>query len=476
LNQFGGVSQGRSDFKDSYGNPVTLEYDTLEQIDSKQPSKNPTDPNKFLIPGYASGILESHELPTRSNFGETSRSIDDDRIHFIDPLQNAFGNSDKRFQTPSTSLSPPSNSANNLPINIPRPNIDLNETPQVPVDDPLNRQLNPPKDNNFAAPQAPSVAIEAPQGKDAQFGQGVFIPRPNLDAPETPIDNSNGPLNQGLLPPTSDKSKENSNFPSFISPNQEGPIVFTDGTINFAPKPSNGLLPPKDPSPNDISFQGDFSATTQANGNKFSFGGPSGVLGGTSSVPSGSSSTFGGSSGVLGGSTLNKIPSNTENTVNKFTGSFGGAPGILGGVPTLNNRQQTPTQIPVTVVVAPEPTSPVLLPPAPPAGNNKFTGSFGGPPGVLVNEKFDKTSAVQPSAAPTTSTVLSNKFNGGFGGSSGVLGDKPTSSVSPSVQTPTTLAQLPSIPPVVASRGSQKYTGGFGGLPGVLLPYDNNKN
>ena len=469
-----GVNRGKSSFKDSYGNPV--EYDTLDQIDAKQASKTSADPNKFKIPGYASGILQPHEVPTRSNFnGETSRSVDDDRIHFIDPLQNSFQNSDKSFQAPSPSLSPPLGSPNNQPILIPRPNIDLQETPQAPVDDPLNHQLNPPKDNNFAAP--PSVPLEGPHGKIPQFTlssnlatpqiptEGVFIPRPNLDIGETPIDtNRNGPLNQGLLPPgDGSQSTFDTNVPSFSNPSQDGPIIFTEGNVNFAPKPSNGLLPPIDPSvgQNDVNFQNQI--TTPATVNKFSFGGPTGVLG---------------NAGVI----LGKIPEKAESALNKFSGSFGGSPGVLGGSSAINNgRQPLPSQIPVTVVQAPAPTLSVPAPTLSAPSANSFQGGFGGPAGVLVNEKFDKTTAqiFSSPSAPTFPTILNNKFSGNVGGANGILGD-PISNASPSLQTPTTLAQLPPVisdtTQVTANRGSQKYTGNFGGLPGILLPYDNSKN
>ena len=161
--------------------------------------------------------------------------------------------------------------------------------------------------------------------------------------------------------------------------------------------------------------------------------------------------------------------------MNKFSGSFGGSSGVLGGPAALNvGRQPSPSQIPVTVVLAPAPTL------SAPSVNN-YQGGFGGPAGVLVNEKFDKTSAqVKPTTslsppAPTFPTILNNKFSGNFGGASGVI-----SNASPSIQSPTTLAQLPPVisdtTQVTANRGSQKYTGNFGGLPGILLPYDNSKN
>lgn len=473
-------TRGRSNLKDSYGNPV--EYDTLETIDAKKPSKHPTNPNQFLIPGYASGILQPHEVPTRSNFnGETPRKLDDDRIHFVDPLQNAFQNTDKSFQAPSPSLSFPlgtnfNNQQAQTPINIPRPNIDLNETPQVSIEDPLNGPLSPPRENS---PDTPSFALQVPHGNTPQTvaqdltppqipqeGQSVFIPRPNLDIGETPIDDSNGPLNQGLLPPSSDGSavKFDSNTPNFSG--QAGPVVIPEGDVLFAPKPSNGLLPPKDPLPNEINFNPSTVATTTVN-------------------------KFGGGSGVLG-----QVLTNVNN---KFTGSFGGAPGILGG--KIPASQSTANQIPVTLFHGPLPSSKPVQDPVPTQTVfisdpvQKYQGNFGGPPGVLTSDnQGEKASSTQtqltvslPSVAPTVAAVAQgNKFTGSFGGAQGILGGN--SQFTPSVQTPTyqptasTFTQLPDTNSrndfTVSAKDSvaQKYTGQFGGAPGVLQAYDNASN
>lgn len=440
--------------RDSYGNPA--EYDTLEAIDAKKPSKTHSDPNKFLIPGYASGIFQPHEVPTRSNFNsEQPRKIDDDRIHFVDPLQNAFQSSDKSFQAPSPSLSTPlgidSSQPAPTPINIPRPNIDLQETPQAPIDDPLNHPLTPPKDNSQGAP---SFALEVPRGTVPQLpvshelvppqiptdGQaGINIPRPNLDIGETPIDNSNGPLNQGLLPPPSQGSS-----PIFSDPTQNGPVIIPEGGVSFAPKPSNGLLPPKDAPANDIvSFQGP----------------PSTAVAPTSGV----------------------LPAVVEN---KFTGSFGGAPGVLGGRPS----QPTSNQIPVQVIQGPFPSlkpppAPTVIAQAPKDNTQKYQGTFGGSPGVLVSDnQFDRVSlpeaqptAPVPSVVPAAAapTQLVNKFTGSFGGSQGVLGGGKVAA--PTTQT---FTQLPTVSSDHTSKAStaEKYTGQFGGSPGVLQAFDNLKN
>lgn len=144
------------------------------------------------------------------------------------------------------------------------------ETPQAPIDDPLNHELHPPHENS--SQETPSISLQTPFDANPQFslskdlipgaGQNIFIPRPNLDIAETPIDNSNSPLNQGLLPPNEFSKSFENNAPSLAggNPDKDGPIIITD--VQFAPKPSNGLLPPKDPSQNDINFQANFQEPT----------------------------------------------------------------------------------------------------------------------------------------------------------------------------------------------------------------------
>lgn len=452
-----GVNKARGDLKDSYGNPV--QYDTIEDIDNKKPSKQ-SDPNLFVIPGYASGILNPHEVPTRSNSNGDSRKLDDGRIHFVDPLQNSF-------QDAGRPQGINFNNANNqqTPINIPRPNIDLNETPQAPIDDPLNHPLTPPTRG------IPSSALEVPTGNSQQFqltqdlippqipsnSPGVFIPRPNIDASETPTDNNNGPLNQGLLPPVGPQQSLN-NVPVFTnSPSQNGPVIITEGEVVFAPKPSNGLLPPKDPSPNDISYQPqELPSTTASTINRF--GGSSGVL----------------NSGILGQGVRDAI----SNVRNKVTGTFGGSPGILGGRPVST---QQPNQIPVQVLQSPFPSnkpvqesSPAFTKPSKEV-THKYSGNFGGPPGVLTvqDSQLENVSPSQnvPSFAPNSAS--GNKFTGSFGGAQGVLGDDKITPSSQSASTQT-LTQLPNLNiDSSSSKDNTRYNGQFGGSPGILTPFDN---
>lgn len=414
--------RARNSYTDSYGNPVA--YDSLDDVNAQKPSNNKNNPHQYVIPGYASGILDSREIPTRSSVDTVEgRTTDDDRIHFVDPLsQNTFQTFNNE---PSTSLNGPGfNSASQSPIEIPRPNIDLPETPISSNDGSFNSNL----------PNAPpSTVLELPihQGssnRPFQTGlvppppqilntEGVEIPRPNLDIHETPIDGSNNLLNQGLLPPPT-SSQPNFNTNIFLNPKQDGPVVITDEQTVFAPKPSNGLLPPKDPITNNFNFQ---------------------------SIPS-----------------INDLPSST--TATKFNTNFEGT--ILGGITTA-----APLQIPVQVIHSQDEVK-----------VNKYTGSFGGSPGILTsNNQIDRvvptltTQRVQPSTSTIVNNVVPtqgthNKFTGSFGGSIGLL--SPNSVGIPS--TAQTIADVPSTQSsnvLLSSKKKPSIT--FGGPAGVLTPFDN---
>jgi hypothetical protein len=465
------INRGRSALKDSYGNPV--QYDSLDDVDAQKPSKNKENPLMYVIPGYASGILKPHELPSRSLDDQEARNINDDRIHFIDPLNsNNFQSFDR---VPSPSLTPPgitsSSSSTNLdaqiPIEIPRPNIDLNETPEVPeIDDPLNHPLNPPTSFSSSSSSSqdnthleslntpPSAILEVPLNQDVNANplfqdlvppqipsssNGVDIPRPNLDIAETPIDKSDGPLNQGLLPPpvTSTNIFNNQVPPFGSNQNQDGPIVITDEQTIFAPKPANGLLPPKDPLPIDFQFDANAAIATT----------PSSI--GFVTTPAA--------------------------TQNKFTvSSFGGSVGILNGlnekVQPVISSQQIPVQIVQTQTRRPIVTNNNKV--------NKYTGNFGGSPGVLISNDANQQlpNKVENKFSESASTNNPHKFTGTFGGSLGVLGNVedsnsnnvPQNSIIPKP----TFTQNFNDNAASTSKSNNKYTGTFGGSPGVLQSFD----
>jgi len=375
-----------------------------------------------------SGILDSREIPTRGSVDTSEgRTADNDRIHFVDPL------SQSSFQTfnnePSTSLSGPGfNSDSQSPIEIPRPNIDLPETPISSNDDSLNSNLpNAPPSTVLEVPinqgsnNRPFTPGLVPPPTQVLNSEGVEIPRPNLDIHETPIDGSNNLLNQGLLPPTSAQPNFNTNI--FLNPKQDGPVVITDDQTVFAPKPSNGLLPPKDPIINNFNFQ---------------------------SIPS-----------------INALPSST--TTSKFNTNFEGT--ILGGITTT----AAPLQIPVQIIHSQDEVK-----------INKYTGTFGGSPGILVsNNHIDRvvptisTQRVQPSTSTIVNNVVPtqgsiNKFTGSFGGSIGLLSPNSNSA---SVGIPSTAQTISDVPSTQSNNvlfsSKKKPSLTFGGPEGVLRPFDN---
>lgn len=440
----GVVSRGRSTFTDSYGNPVA--YDTLDDVDAQKPSNNKDNPFQYVIPGYASGILQPHEIPSRSSTGDEQegRKIEDDRIHFVDPLHtNAFQVFDKLPAKPLLSLAPPgsSDADSQSPIDIPKPNINLPETPEAPIDDPIDHVPQHPPQDVFLS-SAPSTTLELPIHHDASTNPiaqnlvppeipsstGVEIPRPNLDAPETPIDNDNtSPLNKGLLPPNSDfnnfDSNANGGGSSSFGSGNDGPVIITDDQIKFAPKPVNGLLPPKEPTPNDIDFQSSPATSSFSN-----------------SVPQ--------FTGTL---------TNDQTTPKQYT-----------PFPT-----QAPFQIPVQVI---QPSQPNFIQPpkTTSAKVDKFQGgfNFGGAPGILSSENpSDRVVPTQAALLPLAPSTTDKFLN--FGGAPGVLtsdngASNPIPAASTTSQTFTsTIADESKTEQVKAAN---KYTGRFGGPPGILSP------
>ncbi|CAO1415298.1 unnamed protein product [Diamesa tonsa] len=492
-----GSNRARSDLKtDSYGNPITQQYDDLENLNSGK--------NKFVIPGYASGILGSNETPNRVGaIPEGQRKYDDDRITFVDSYQNTYTNTQNSLFKPSTGLAtPPFGSQpgieNNSPVDIPKPNIDAPETPVTPIDDPLNGPLNPPQ-------QTPSPGLSFPVGSGPGVGNNdspVIIPKPNIGIQETPITENDGPVSQGLLPPPENgqgfnglNTKYTPNSINDIPLNgnsfQNGPVIITD--VSFAPKPANGLLPPKDPIPYDV------NGDNQNTNNVGQFGGASGILGGAPAT----------NNVAIPSQNNSPPPAPTFNTQNptktsdgKYTGNFGGSPGILGGspaVPTNNGNYkppqgqfgggqgllsiptQTTNQIPVTVIQSPEPNNrynpgqnqppptQIAFTPGAAPDTGKYSGGFGGAPGVLSssNTAYTTQKATSQQQFLTNSvvpTTANNNYQGGFGGSSGIFGNAPAASA------PTPVAVQHD------NASSHKHTGLFGGPSGVLTPFDNVKH
>lgn len=144
----------------------------------------------------------------------------------------------------------------------------------------------------------------------------------------------------------------------------------------------------------------------------------------------------------------------TQAPVQKFTGSFGGAPGLLG------NQQNLGTAYTST----PKPA----LPPAPPTYPSPQPTYPSSPPTQFVSQSL-------------TPTKPPNKFTGSFGGAPGFLGNQQNLGTAyTSTQKPThhAIPQAPPAPPTThfsppvhqtnPTKAPNKFTGSFGGAPGFL--------
>ncbi|XP_052860573.1 AT-rich interactive domain-containing protein 1A-like [Anopheles cruzii] len=129
----------------------------------------------------------------------------------------------------------------------------------------------------------------------------------------------------------------------------------------------------------------------------------------------------------------------TQPPPNKFTGSFGFG---------LNNQGGGAGARPTTVSsFSPQQQQPVVRPQSL-SGGNKFTGSFGGAPGLLGNQPLG--THVKPDG-----TILPPSAPGGVGFSAVAAPAQHQLSVSDSA--------------------GNRFSGSFGGPPGVLRPFDNTK-
>lgn len=173
------------------------------------------------------------------------------------------------------------------------------------------------------------------------------------------------------------------------------------------------------------------------------------------------------------------VPQTKDDAINEISGKalqerFGSNFNVQ-QLPSFINSLQQGQSKPGAPAVPGSPVSGTKFPPAPPVQ--------GAPLGPVP-------AAPKPAAASD-----SGKYTGGFGGAPGVLGDqkevgfgiKPGSgAASAPVAPPKPAVVVPVVTPVVApvaapvappvsptqSPSGGKYTGGFGGPPGILVPYD----
>ncbi len=316
---------------------------------------------------------------------------------------------------------------------------------------------------------------------------------------------------------------------------QEGPILISEGQVgDFALKPADGLLPPKDDSELEPAVLSQRTNTVT----------PSSIAPiipkstvTTIPVPGKYSGGFGGSSGILGGNrktiSSNSIPStpqiqpqviqpqpaprpiSTSSDNKKFTlGGFGGSPGVL-TAPSINFlpppepeqsfvpiiQPEEPLQIPSTSLLAPFPLpenlAPVdrlqaqvpqqtlpIVPAKLPTDTGKYTGSFGGSQGVLgQNRPAVNTNIIQTTRPPFTTTPLTvqtttaptetrNNVGKYTGGFGGPAGVLESNfKPFPTLYTPLESKTVENSRPALS-----QVPGGFGGAPGVLKPFDGKRS
>lgn len=249
-----GSSRARTTFKDSYGNPVA--YDTLDDVDAGRPSKNKNQPFNYVIPGYASGILEENDTPTRSTNLDTqeSRQINDDRIHFVDPQRDFFNhasNSPVLPQLPTTFGANAVEPTNSDSFGRSRPAISQGILP--PIDDPLNPEnIHLPSDPQKSE-GVPATAIENDNSKPHFFRLRPPIDDPllpeNIHLPSDPQKSEGVPALGSkphffkLLPAIDDPLKpENIQLPDDPQKSEGLPATILQNDHSV----SHGLLPPID--------------------------------------------------------------------------------------------------------------------------------------------------------------------------------------------------------------------------------------
>jgi hypothetical protein len=372
------------------------------------------------------------------------------------------------------------------------------------------------KSGIFVIPGYASGILDEPiQQKPVQRSQSGF-PTDQLIIP----DNQKLDLNQqtnvqipqiDLLPPSTDFSgpinsnEDNQNFnvqTQFVPPSEnlpssipfDGPVVITD-VGDFAPKPADGLLPPRDDSELE-------NVNTKA-----SLPLPQSTV---TTIPGKYSGGFGGSPGILGGTPVKKpvssniIPPTTQTFVSPIASNpiQPQAPSIDFLPPQESEERidtiipaEQPQKIPSHTLLAPLPEIPSFQPPAGPIApakdDGKYKGSFGGAPGVLNQQtqtKFNNapapvTTAVPlppppPPPAPVATRIpqninnLNGKYDGGFGGPGGVLNP----SGSAPVKIPSIVKTELVAPTENRFDGTRTVPTGFGGAPGILSPFDNKKS
>lgn len=458
--------------RDSYGNPVTpfADLGSTESVGFFTNVNRGSDSNlaqagqfNFKVPSYASGIIEHIGQP---NSG-------------LQPPSRPASTAQKQANSITTVL-PPSTQQQFVP-NAKIPTIEEGKIlfAQKPVDGllpPLFPEQLPPVYNIKVGTERSPIFFRDPFGIASSTASSL---QSNNDDPASHIGFKTDVNKQtGFHQPATNQQQSHQS-------NQQSPVI---------------QKPPQAP----------LSSVKPETVQKYTggFGGAAGFLGSQQNIGTAYTST---QKPILQGVPVspppvfvpqNSFPSSTtvrpleQTTPKKYSGSFGGPAGLLGSQQNLGTAYTKPptfASIPVStpanlipqnvatsqvpIPTQARPANPVLNvqsanpvygqqqqqqqpQPARPVGpslftgGNKFTGSFGGAPGLLGSQQQPGTHVTPGSAIlPPTASV------GGF-----------AAPQAPSVQQP--LQHLQSLKPT--GTGS-KFTGTFGGPPGVLRPFDNAK-
>ncbi|KFB35382.1 hypothetical protein ZHAS_00001937 [Anopheles sinensis] len=401
-----------------------------------------------------------------------------------------------------------------------------------------NSALQPPsRPTSTTQKQANSITTVLPPSTQQQFVPNAKIPtieEGKILFAQKPVD--------GLLPPL---------FPEQLPPvyninvgTERSPIFFRD-PFGIASNTATSLQSNSDDPASHIGFKTDVSKQT-------GFNQPAAVV--QQSHQSNQQPTF-----------IQKPPqaplsSVKSETVQKYTGGFGGATGFLGSQQNIGtaytstqkpNLQRAPVSPPPDFVPQNSFPSSTTVRPLEQTTPKKYSGSFGGPAGLLGSQQNLGTAYTKPPtfasipvskpanlipqniatsqvpiptperpanpvlnaqsahpvygqqqqqpqtpqpARPVGPSLLNggNKFTGSFGGAPGLLGSQqqpgthvtpggailpPTASVGGFAAPQAPLVQQPQqfLQPFKPTGTGSKFSGTFGGPPGVLRPYDNTK-
>lgn len=411
--------------KDSYGNPVTPFPLNDEELKLRAGFENNNN-NGFVIPSYASGILDIHDpnlprvkkpeldlLPPLSsgNFYYPGVKVD---ISTETIPSNTFNKPTGSIQIPSDSLLPPleyEESIFDQPIPDQRPF-------QIPTSDllpPITQTLSQPKQPNQAPVNKPTNVQFKPITEIVNETPETFPTAPLFQSQsiQTP--------QQSIVTPVVISQNRNSDGEKYTG-GFGGPVGgLGNGRPGFAIG-SNGRLDPSKlnlaaPPPATVALPPRVSENEKYNGG-FGFG--------SSNTPS-----------QVG--PPKKPIAVSSSTSDKYSGGFGF---------TNSNAQFQP--IPVAPPKKPTVVSSFT--------SDKYTGGFGFTNPSAQLQAAPASAPVAPIQKPTviTSSTTGDKYTGGFG-----FGNSKPGGVQ--------AVHLPSKP---VSSG-EKYTGGFGGPPGFLNPFDN---